>query len=111
MPKTMPSRIMYIERKAGEIVGEGRIGRARFNRTGRTIFYRNLVLRRIVGGGFKWNYRDESTGDEYWVTGPKKRGGDRLYGSESPIDIDDDVREDYWTEIRNRPDLVNEHKA
>ena len=55
-PRGRQSRIMYIERKAGELNGPARIGRVTFNRTGRTIHYRDLVFRRIVGGGFKSNY-------------------------------------------------------
>jgi hypothetical protein len=30
-------------------------------------------------------------------------GADRLYGEGAPIYIDDDVREEYWTIIRNIP--------
>ncbi len=63
----MKTRIMYIERKAGKLTGDARIGRVTFNKTGRTIFYRDLVFRRIVGGGFKSNYFDEKTGEEYWT--------------------------------------------
>jgi len=32
------TRIMYIERKAGALTGEARIGRVRSNKTGRTLF-------------------------------------------------------------------------
>lgn len=99
----MKPRIMYIERKAGSLIGTARIGRVTFNRTGRTIFYRDLVFRRMVGGGFKSNYIEATTGEDYWISGCKRRGGDRLYGECVPIEIDDDVREEYWTAIRNLP--------
>ena len=95
---------MYIERKAGALIGSARIGRVTFNRTGKTIYYRDQVFRRIVGGGFKSNYIEESTGEDYWISGCKRRGGDRMYGSPVPIEIDEDVREEYWTTIRNLPD-------
>jgi hypothetical protein len=75
-----------------------------FNRTGKSIRYRDQVFRRIVGGGFKSNYIDESTGEDYWISGCKRRDGDRMYGSAAPIEIDDDVREEYWNVIRNLPD-------
>ncbi|MGC3991522.1 MAG: hypothetical protein QM796_17910 [Chthoniobacteraceae bacterium] len=103
----MKSRIMYMERKAGALVGSARIGRVTFNRTGRTIFYGEQVFRRIVGGGFKSNYHDEATGEDYWISGPKQRGGDRLYNSAAPVEIDADAREEYWCKIRNEPDRVN----
>ena len=100
----MKPRIMYIERKAGSLTGSARIGRVTFNRTGRTIFYRDQVFRRIVGGGFKSNYIEKATGEDYWISGPRRDGGDRLYGERVPIEIDDDVRGEYWTSIRNLPD-------
>jgi len=100
----MKSRIMYIERKAGALTGTARIGRATFNRTGKTLYYRAQVFQRIVGGGFKSNYIEEATGEDYWISGPKRDGSDRLYGGRVPIEIDQDVREEYWTTIRNLPD-------
>ena len=100
----MKPRIMYIERKAGALTGSARIGRVTFNRTGKTIYYRDQVFHRIVGGGFKSNYAEEATGEDYWISGCKRRGGDSLYVSAVPIEIDEDVREQYWTTIRNLPD-------
>jgi hypothetical protein len=68
-------RIMYIERQAGALIGTARIGRVTFNRTGKTLYYRDRVFHRIVGGGFKSNYIEESTGEDYWISGCKRRGG------------------------------------
>lgn len=107
----MKSRIMYIERKAGALTGTARIGRVTFNKTGRTIFYREHVFRRIVGGGFKYNYQDEATGEDYWISGPKRRGGDRMYGSASPVMVDEDVRSEYWHDIRGQPERINDAVA
>jgi len=67
-PRGRKPRIMYIERQAGSLAGPARIGRVTFNRTGRTIFYRDQVFRRIVGGGFKSNYYEEATGEDYWIS-------------------------------------------
>ncbi|MBN8460147.1 MAG: 1-deoxy-D-xylulose-5-phosphate synthase [Verrucomicrobia bacterium] len=105
------TRIMYIERKAGSLTGDARIGRVTFNKSGRTIFYRDQVFRRIVGGGFKSNYCDDATGEEYWISGAKKKGGDRLYGERLPIIVDDDVREEYWTSIRGMPERITDTDA
>ena len=102
------SRIMYIERKAGSLTGPARIGRVTFNRTKRTIFYRDQVFHRIFGGGFKSNYYDQATGEDYWISGSKRRGGDRLYTSNVPIEIDIDVRVEYWRDIRGMLERVNE---
>ena len=53
--------------------------------------------------GFKANYMETSSGEEYWISGPKKRGGDRLYGT-GRVEIDEDVRVEYWTKIRCQPE-------
>lgn len=95
---------MYIECKSGRDAGSARIGRVTFNRTGRTLRYRTQTFRRIVGGGAKANYIQEDTGAEYWISGPKRRGGDRLRGSRAPIEIDEDVRAEYWRDIREAPE-------
>jgi hypothetical protein len=56
------------------------------------------------GHGFKANYFELETREHYWVSGPKKDGTDRLYGERLPIEIDEDVREEYWTTIRGEPE-------
>jgi hypothetical protein len=100
----MKSRIMYIEDKSGGVVGPARIGRVTFSKTGRTIYYRGRSFRSLKGAGFKANYYDVETGDHFWISGPKRDGGDALYASNVPIEIDDDVREEYWREIRGPPE-------
>lgn len=45
-----------------------------------------------------------STGEYYWISGPRKDGADRLYGERVPVEIDEDVREEYWTDIRSQPE-------
>jgi hypothetical protein len=94
---------MYIECKTGTGAGSARIGRVTFNRTGRSLRYRGQLFRRIVGGGARSNHIDEATGDEYWISGCKRRGGDRLHGSAAAVEIDEDVREEYWRDIRHQP--------
>ena len=101
----MKPRIMYIECKAGALSGgEARIGRVTFSKTGQTIYYTGRTFHKIPGGGFKANYYEEASRDEYWISGPRKDGKDRLYGERVPVVIDEDVRDEYWTEIRNLPD-------
>ena len=90
---------MYIENKSGGITGPARIGRVTFSQTGKTIYYRGRSFQRIKGGGFKSNYFDVENGDEYWISGCKKNGNDRLYAG--AVTIDDDVRHEYWTKIRS----------
>src|SRR4051794_14305920 len=82
--KAQAGRIMYIECKAGGLVGEARIGRVTFSQTGRTLYYRGQTFRSLKGGGFKSNYYCVETGEDYWISGPKRRGGDALYGGNLP---------------------------
>ena len=104
-------RIMYIECKAGGLTGAARIGRVTFSKTGRTLYYGGQTFQSLKGAGFKSNYYCGETGEDYWISGPKRRGGDALYGGSIPIEIDDDVREQYWQDIRRQPERVHETVA
>lgn len=96
----MKSRIMYIESKASGLTGPARIGRVRFSKTGSTLTYGDQQFRSLKGAGFKANYFDVDTGDQYWISGPRRDGRDRLYGERTPIHVDEDVRQEYWTAVR-----------
>ena len=97
------TRIMYIERKAGNLTGPARIGRVTYSKTGATIYYRGRAFRSLKGSGFKANYCEVGTGEEYWISGPRKDGCDALYATNMLPEIDDDVREEYWLQIRKQP--------
>ncbi len=104
----MKSRIMYIEYKGDNLTGPARIGRVTYSKSGSTIYYQAKSFRSLRGTGFKANYYDVETGEEYWISGPRKDGADRLYGERVPVEIDDDVREEYWRGIRGMPDKVRQ---
>jgi hypothetical protein len=87
---------MYLENKE---TGEARIGRVTFSRTRHTVYYRDRVLQRAGSGSLKGNFFDVATNEEYWVSGPKRRGGDAHY-ERVTILIDEDVKEEYGTTIR-----------
>jgi hypothetical protein len=94
---------MYIECKAESLSGPARIGRVTFTRTGATLRYGGKSFHRFTGGS-KANYMEEGSGEPYWISGPRRDGTDRLYKSNDPIEIDEDVRKEYWTEIRGMPE-------
>jgi hypothetical protein len=102
---------MYVESKAGGLTGPARIGRVTFSKTGRTLNYQGRAFRSLKGAGFKANYYDTASGEEYWISGPKKDGSDRLYGEAVPVEIDDDAREEYWKEIRGLPNKAGQRLA
>lgn len=96
----MRSRIMYIEDKSEGLSGPARIGRVSFSKTGRTLYYAGRRFQSLKGAGFKANCYDIDSGDHFWMSGPRRDGADRLYGEPVPVEIDDDVRDECWTEIR-----------
>ena len=108
--QTYPPRVMYIEYK-GDLHGSARIGRVTFSRTGATLHYGGKSFQSLKGSGFKANYYDVDTGEHYWISGPRRDGADRLHKSDWPVEIDDDVREEYWTEICKKPEWKMQSKA
>jgi hypothetical protein len=97
----MKSRIMYIEDKSEGAVGHCRIGRVQFSKTGATLRYNGRSFQSLKGYGFKANYFDVETGQQFWISGPRKDGTDGLYGRiTQPDDVDADVAEEYWRDIR-----------
>jgi hypothetical protein len=100
MPKT---RIMYIENKSASLNGPARIGRVLFSKSGRSISYRGRTFQSLKGSGMKANYFDVETGEQFWISGPRKDGKDRLYkDSTAPVEIDEDVADEYWRDIRSK---------
>lgn len=101
MANAKKTRIMYIERKGGNITGPARIGRVTFSNSARGVYYRGCLYHKVKGG-YKYNFIESETGVEYWISGCKKNGRDRLYSG--TVEIDDDVREEYWTTVRKQPE-------
>jgi len=94
---------MYIEDKGENgIVGPARIGRLTYSKSLRSLHYNGRRFESLRAPGFKSNYCDAETGRYYWISGCKKDGTDALYST--TVEIDDDVREEYWMKIRNKPE-------
>ena len=103
----MKPRIMYIEGVGeGLMIGPNHIGRCTFSNTGRTVYYKGREFHRLGAYrcGYKCNHYDKATGAEYWISAPKKNGQDTLYPG--IVEIDADVQEEYWTQIRQMPEMV-----
>lgn len=99
--KSRQGAIKYIEQKPG-LAGHARIGRVQYSKSRSTIYYRGRTLRSLNGSGYKANYIDVDSRLEYWISNCKRNGDDTLYGG--LIEIDEDAREEYWTEIRKQPE-------
>jgi len=96
---------MYIEDKSEGLVGPARIGRVTFSKRGKTLHYGGQSFQTTIG--FKANYFCVETGAHYWISGPRKDGEDGLYGYR-PTPIDEDVRDEYWTDVRGLPSRAHE---
>jgi len=95
---------MYIESKAESLQGPARIGRVTFTKSGKGIYYRGREFHRTTHE-FKANYAESVSNEPYWISGPRRDGHDRLYSpSALPVEIDEDVREEYWRDIRKKPE-------
>jgi len=101
----MKFRIMYLEDKSKGLNGPARIGRVRLSKTGETLYYAGRTFQALRNSGLKANFSDSETGQPFWIAKARKGGDDRLYkGAGDPPTIDDDVREEYWRDVRGLPD-------
>ena len=90
--------------------GEARIGRVTFSKSLKSLHYNGKTFQRTRQGGCG-NHIDSATSEVYWISGAKKDGADRYYWAKgAPVLIDEDVREEYWISIREKPERVNEIK-
>jgi hypothetical protein len=104
----MKPQIMYVARvDPGGHTEWARIGRVAVSKTGRTLYYAGRELR---GTGQPW-YVDTGTGESFHIQRAREDGLDRSEGRKRgsfPVEIDDDVRREYWRDIRGRPDRAHE---
>lgn len=95
-------RVMWIEHKVGDALsGPARIGWVKISDKGKRLDYGAQAFRSLRGRGFKSNYYDLDTHDEYWISGCRKDGRDPLYNT--TVEIDEDALEEYWLNIRRQP--------
>jgi hypothetical protein len=100
---TKKTRIMYIEDKTEGMNGPARIGRVTLSKSGQSLHYAGRTFQRLGGQGSKANYFEVETGGHFWISGPRKDGLDRLYeGSTKPVEVDADVKDEYWKDVRRR---------
>jgi hypothetical protein len=97
----MKPQIKYVERKIDGLRGLGRIVRVSFSQKGKTIYCGERTLAPLHGHACKANYYDVRTLEEFWVSNPHRDGHDALLSA--IIEIDADVREEYWSVIRREP--------
>lgn len=102
----MKSRIMYIEWKGGVASLDAVIGKVQFSKTMKTLRYSGQEFKSLSGLGYKANYFDVETGDHYWISGCRKDGNDGL--NRTTVNVDEDIRRDYWVDIRGLPECKDQ---
>jgi hypothetical protein len=81
--------LKYIELKTGHTDNcPAWIARVKVSKSGRTIYFNGKALKRAAGGGISGNHFDIQTGQEYWVSGVKKRGLDRHWAGSGIVSIE-----------------------
>jgi hypothetical protein len=94
---------MYVELRTGfedDAEGPAWIGRVRFSKTGRTIFYRGRELQRKASDDSSGMHTDIATHEVFWVSGVKARRGARPWVDRTDVAIDDDARDEFERLIR-----------
>lgn len=79
--------LMYIELKTGySDDGPAWIGYVKTSKTKKTIYFNDHAFQKFIGVGA--NYYDIENGDEYWISGLKKRESNRHWAGHGTIMID-----------------------
>ncbi|MFD4371188.1 hypothetical protein [Streptomyces sp. NPDC058486] len=81
----MPRRIMFVHLKTGHPTDQGPswIGWVDFSKTWSTAHFRGRTLRRTAGL-YDANFHDVDSGEEFWLSGPKRDRTDARYGRYAP---------------------------
>ena len=81
--------LKYIELKSGySDNGPAWVARVTLSKSGRTVYFNGMALKRAIGGGISGNHYDLETGQEYWVSGIKKSGLDRHWAGSGKVSIE-----------------------
>jgi len=92
----MKPKLLYIELKSGQgHCGPAWIALAAMSKSGRTVYFNGRALKRSGGGGISANHYCLETGDEYWVSGPKKDGCDRHWVGGGPVLVATEAVDEY----------------
>ena len=92
----MNKELIYVELKSGySDNGPAWIGFRGTSKSGSTIYFNGLAFQRKKLRGFSGNYFETESGDEYWISGVKKKGGDRHWAGSGKIIIDKNAVDEY----------------
>jgi hypothetical protein len=85
----MPRSLKYIERCTGASHnGDAWIGYVDASKSGQTVYFNGRAYTRSTGGGISGNHYDVESGEEFWISGLKKRGSNRHWAGSGRIQIE-----------------------
>lgn len=88
--------IKYIELKSGfSSNGPAWIAEVTFSKSGQTVYFNDMALKKLKNPGIVSNHYDIETGDEYWVSGVKRNGQDRHWAGSGKIMLEEEIVDDY----------------
>lgn len=104
----MPDRVMFVQLKTGHGTDRGPcwISRVRFSKSWQSADWHGLTLRREQG--VQGNFVDFDSGDEWWISGPKRDTTDARYSGQQPL-VEADVRDEYEAFLAGAPLPGREH--
>ena len=86
--------LMYIELKTGySDDGPAWIGYVKTSKTKRTIYFNDHAFQKSIGNYS--NYIDIESGEEYWISGLKKKESNRHWGGQGKVMIDQRAVNEY----------------
>lgn len=92
---------MYIELKTGySDDGPAWIGYVKTSKTKKTIYFNSQAFQKY--NGCYSNYVDIETGDEYWISGLKKKESNRHWAGHGKIMIDQRAVDEYLSLIEEK---------
>ncbi len=90
------SMLRYIEFKSGYgDRGPAWIARVKLSKSKTTVYFNGRALKKAAGGGVSGNYVDLESGDEFWISGVKKNGGDRHWAGSGIVLVEAAAVEEY----------------
>lgn len=90
----MINELMYIEKKSGfSDDGPAWIGYVKTSKTRKTVYFNDHAFQTY--NGINSNYIDIETGEEYWISGIKKKESNRHWVGSGCIMIDSRAVDDY----------------
>lgn len=107
--QTMIKHLMYIELKTGyNDDGPAWIGYVKTSKTGKTIYFNDHAFQRYNGANA--NYIDIESGDEYWISGVKKRESNRHWAGHGKIAIDSRTVDEFLR-LKGREQLPSDYEV